>query len=110
MAEGLLRARGSDAFAAFSAGTDDRGQSACDPGDSGSTSGANGQDARRVSRGPFDLVITVCDSAREACPVFPGAQARAGASGRRVRGEIATRVDVIVAERAAIGRIDQDRY
>ena len=22
---------------------------------------------------PFDLVITVCDSAREACPVFPGA-------------------------------------
>ena len=22
---------------------------------------------------PFDLVVTVCDSAREACPVFPGA-------------------------------------
>ena len=22
---------------------------------------------------PFDVVITVCDSAREACPVFPGA-------------------------------------
>ena len=22
---------------------------------------------------PFDLVITVCDSARESCPVFPGA-------------------------------------
>ena len=21
---------------------------------------------------PFDLVVTVCDSAREACPVFPG--------------------------------------
>ena len=25
-------------------------------------------------REPFDLVVTVCDSAREACPVFPGAQ------------------------------------
>jgi arsenate reductase len=23
---------------------------------------------------PFDLVVTVCDSAREACPVFPGAK------------------------------------
>ena len=23
---------------------------------------------------PFDLVITVCDSAREQCPVFPGAK------------------------------------
>jgi len=22
---------------------------------------------------PFDLVVTVCDSAREACPMFPGA-------------------------------------
>ncbi len=23
----------------------------------------------------FDLVVTVCDSARESCPVFPGAKA-----------------------------------
>ena len=25
---------------------------------------------------PFDLVITVCDDANEACPVFPGAKDR----------------------------------
>ena len=25
---------------------------------------------------PFDLVVTVCDSAREACPMFPGAAKR----------------------------------
>ena len=25
---------------------------------------------------PFDLVITVCDDANEACPVFPGARER----------------------------------
>jgi arsenate reductase len=23
---------------------------------------------------PFDLVVTVCDNAKEACPVFPGAK------------------------------------
>jgi arsenate reductase len=26
---------------------------------------------------PFDLVITVCDHARDTCPIFPGAAARA---------------------------------
>ena len=25
-----------------------------------------------MEEGPFDLVVTVCDNAREACPVFPG--------------------------------------
>ncbi len=58
---------------------------------------------------PFDDVITVCDQAREACPVFPGGRVRlhwgfedpAAAPGtdeerlavfRRVRDEISTRV------------------
>jgi arsenate reductase len=30
-----------------------------------------------VAGRPFDLVLTVCDNAREACPYFPGARAQA---------------------------------
>jgi arsenate reductase (thioredoxin) len=62
---------------------------------------------------PFDYVITVCDQAREACPVFPGGRARlhwgfedpAAAPGtdderlavfRRVRDEISAQVTPFV--------------
>ncbi|MBN1341799.1 MAG: arsenate reductase ArsC [Phycisphaerae bacterium] len=58
---------------------------------------------------PFDLVVTVCDGAKEACPVFPGAKQQkhwpfqdpAGAEGteeeklglfRRVRDQIRERI------------------
>ncbi len=58
---------------------------------------------------PFDLVVTVCDNAKESCPAFPGARqtlhwpfddpAHAGGSDeekmqvfRRVRDEIAARI------------------
>jgi len=37
----------------------------------------SGHTSKSVSRfldEPMDLVVTVCDSAREACPVFPGAK------------------------------------
>jgi arsenate reductase len=36
---------------------------------------------------PLDLVVTVCDDANEACPVFPGARERLRAF-RNVRDEI----------------------
>jgi len=66
----------------------------------------------------FDLVITVCDSARESCPVLPGAKARAHwpffdpaeATGtqeaklavfRRVRDEIAARIRDFLNSEAA---------
>mgnify|MGYP003593543773 CR=1 FL=1 len=76
----------------------------------------SGQTSKSVEglRGvPFDLVVTVCDSAREACPVFPGARrtvhrafedpAHAGSGDdalpvfRRVRDEIRTALVPLVS-------------
>jgi arsenate reductase len=37
-------------------------------------SGHFSKSVRQFAEEEFDLVITVCDSAREACPVFPGAR------------------------------------
>jgi arsenate reductase (thioredoxin) len=77
MAEAVLRARGGDRFAAFSAGTE--------PGrvhpltlrvlhEAGiDASGLRSKSVAEFAGEAFDLVVTVCDQAREACPVFPGA-------------------------------------
>ena len=78
MAEGLLRHLGGDRFEAYSAGTE-------------ATQvrplaievmreldiDISGQQSKTLDRyvgEPFDKVITVCDTAAEACPVFPGAR------------------------------------
>jgi len=37
-------------------------------------SGARSKSLTEFWGQPFDLVVTVCDDAREACPVFPGAK------------------------------------
>ncbi len=81
MAEGLLRARGGARFAAFSAGTQ--------PGrihplairamaeigiDISEAAGHSSKGLSAYAGQPFDLVITVCDSAAEECPFFPGAR------------------------------------
>ena len=67
---------------------------------------------------PFDYVITVCDNAREACPVFPGARRTlhwglddpSGVQGtddekldafRRTRGEVEARLAPFIAEARA---------
>jgi len=76
IAEALLRHLGGSGFAAYSAGTEvtrahplaltvlaERGVA---------TSGLASEDLRDFIGQRFDAVITVCDRARDACPIFPG--------------------------------------
>jgi arsenate reductase len=113
MAEGLLRALGGDRFEAASAGTQ---QTRVNPlavramAELGiDIAGHESKTLDRFLDERWDYVVTVCDSANEACPVFPGATQRvhwsfddpSRATGteaqrlvtfRRVRDEIATRL------------------
>ena len=76
MAEALLRQHGGNRFEVFSAGTEPRGvnpltirvleEAGVD------ASRARSKSVQEYLGQPFDYVITVCDQAREACPVFPG--------------------------------------
>jgi arsenate reductase len=80
MAEGLLRVLGGDRFEAFSAGTEAthiRPLAIRAMGEIGID--ILGQESKTLGRylhEPFDAVITVCDDANEACPVFFGAKER----------------------------------
>ena len=80
MAEGLLRFLGGDAFEAFSAGTEAtfvRPLAIKAMSELGiDISGQQSKTLDGYLRQPFDEVITVCDTAAEACPVFPGAARR----------------------------------
>ena len=113
MAEGLLRSVAGDRYEVHSAGTEATAvkpeaiQAMREIGVD-----ISGQESKRLDRyvgEPFDWVVTVCDDAREACPVFPGAERQdhwsledpSAATGseeerlevfRRVRDEIARRV------------------
>jgi protein-tyrosine-phosphatase len=76
IAEALLRQRGGDDFVAASAGTDPKGvnpytirvlaERGIDWSEARSTN------VLEILGEPWDVVITVCDRARQACPVFPG--------------------------------------
>ncbi len=80
MAEGLLRALGGDHFEVASAGTE---QTRVRP-EAITTmreldidiSGQTSKTLERYLHQEWDEVITVCDSANESCPVFPGAKQR----------------------------------
>ena len=80
MAEGLLRHLAGDRFEVMSAGTEAtsvrpeaiRAMSELGVDISGQASKA----LERYLGEPFDYVVTVCDDANEACPVFPGAEHR----------------------------------
>ena len=78
MAEAMLRQRGGDRFEVASAGTDPRGvhpltvRALAEAGID--IRGARSRSIEEFLGQEFDYVVTVCDQAREACPVFPGAE------------------------------------
>ena len=122
MAEGLLRHYADDRFEVFSAGIDAtavRPEAVEVMAEVGiDISGQTAKALDPLLARSFDWVITVCDWARQACPVFPGAEQTAHwsfedpeetvgtaerlAAFRGVRQEIARRVHqfMLVAERS----------
>jgi arsenate reductase (thioredoxin) len=80
MAEGLLRALGRGAFEVASAGTVAtrvRPEAIAAMRELGiDISGQTSKTLQQFLRDEWDEVITVCDSANESCPVFPGASSR----------------------------------
>ena len=76
IAEALLKDFGASDFAVFSAGTEPKGVNPYTVrvlGEIGiDWSGAQAKSVTGFVAQPFDYVITVCDRARQTCPVFPG--------------------------------------
>ncbi|MBI2822507.1 MAG: arsenate reductase ArsC [Acidobacteria bacterium] len=121
MAEGLLRRAAGDRFEVFSAGTKPsqvRSEATAVMGELGiDISHHRSKSVDEFTDQKFDTVITVCDNARESCPVFFGHVRRLhwsfedpavveGADGvrlaafRRIRDQIAKRIDRFVQESA----------
>ena len=77
MAEALFRRHGGDAFEVHSAGTEPRGVNPLTVrvlNEAGiDSSFARSKSVNEYLGQTFDYVITVCDQARQVCPVFPGA-------------------------------------
>jgi arsenate reductase (thioredoxin) len=79
IAEGLLRKIGGGRFEAYSAGTSPRPQvhptavrAMADEGID--ISSQRPKDLSHFRSPQFDFIITVCDKARESCPIIPGAE------------------------------------
>jgi arsenate reductase len=76
MAEALLRTRGGDQFEVHSAGTHPKGvnpltlRTLAEAGIDASW--ARSKSVTEYLGQRFDYVVTVCDQARQVCPVFPG--------------------------------------
>jgi arsenate reductase len=125
MAEGLWNQLGRGEWQAVSAGSKPAGYVHPLAVDVMHDVGVNLDDAAskhvdQFENEPFDLVVTVCDNARESCPVFPAAQQtlhwpfedpahfngddterRAGFA--RVRDEIAAKIGGYLEQTAAAG-------
>ena len=80
MAEGLLRSLGGDKFDVYSAGTRSstvRPEAVAAMAErSIDISSQRSKHVDEFAGSAFDYVITVCDDARESCPVFPSATKR----------------------------------
>lgn len=78
IAEAFLRTLGGDRFEAFSAGTEVtsvRPEAITAMAEVGiDISGQSSKSLEQYLGEPFAWVITVCDRARETCPIFPGAE------------------------------------
>ena len=77
MAEGWARHLCADRIEAHSAGTQPHGLNPLAVramAEAGVDIGGHASKRPESIGVPFDLVVTVCDSAHEACPVFPGAR------------------------------------
>ncbi len=76
MAEALLRQHGGGRFEVFSAGTEPKGINPLTLrvlADAGiDASGARSKSVNEFLGQSFDYVVTVCDQARQSCPIFPG--------------------------------------
>jgi arsenate reductase len=114
MAEGLLREKAGDRFEVFSAGTYPKGLHARSVEVMNEVgidiSQQKSKDVSVYANDKFDYVITVCDRAKQQCPVFPGAEPthwgfddpadappdRQLETFRRVRDEINRRLDLFL--------------
>ena len=125
MAEGLLRRLGNDTYEVHSAGSKPNGYVSPLAVEAMGKIGIDisGQRSKSVAEFEgqrFDTVITVCDSAAEECPVFPGSQGihwsiwdpgnAAGSHKERleafcgVRDELASRLRQFLVDRGHLGR------
>ncbi len=76
MAEGLLRHDAGERFEVFSAGTKPspvRPEAVFTMRELGiDISGQRSKNVDEFTGQPFDYILTVCDNAKESCPIFPG--------------------------------------
>jgi arsenate reductase len=119
MAEGLLRDYAGDRFSVYSAGTQPsqvRSEAIAVMRELGiDISGQRSKSVDEFAAQVFDYVITVCDHAKQICPVFPGsarcvhwsiddpAEVRGSEEERkiifrRVRDELASRIHVFASD------------
>ena len=124
MGEGLFRAEGGDGFEVFSAGTKPssvRPEAIAVMKEIGiDISGHRSKSVDEFAGQPFDYVVTVCDHARDTCPVFPagtgrihwsledpaaveGAEAKRLAAFRRTRDLIQQKVKAFCRDQADAG-------